>query len=405
MLIDSHCHLDFADFAAERDAVVERARAAGRQADDHHLDRIGSIWPDRCSSPRPMKTFFARSGRIRITRMKKPKLRLDRLVALARHPKCVGIGEAGLDYHYDRTPRDIAARVFRTHIGGRPAKRAANRHSCPRRGRRYRRDPARRNGEGRLSRAFSIASPHRPIWRRLPLSTWAIYFLFGCRDVQEFAECCGKSPAPCQWTGCWSRPTRRFWLPFPIAANATNRPSSRQPRELWLRSRASRSRPSPARRAPIRCGCSAKCLLPPRTRRPREPCLHHSRLRLLGRGAADRPRLGRLRSQQPEKPPPALLAAGRATGESGPKTQVLVDMSPDLREQLLGPGIGRLDAILLTHAHADHIHGIDDIRPLVIMARRKIDLYMDAADCRHRATEFRLYFRNAARQPISCLTE
>lgn len=66
-------------------------------------------------------------------------------------------------------------------------------------------------------------------------------------------------------------------------------------------------------------------------------------------------------------------------GEGGAKTQVLVDMSPDLREQLLGLGVGRLDAILLTHSHADHVHGIDDVRPLVIMARRKIDLYMDAA--------------------------
>ncbi len=67
------------------------------------------------------------------------------------------------------------------------------------------------------------------------------------------------------------------------------------------------------------------------------------------------------------------------TGENGAATQVLVDMSPDLREQLLGLGIGRLDAILLTHSHADHIHGIDEIRPLVLMAKRKIDLYMDAA--------------------------
>lgn len=66
------------------------------------------------------------------------------------------------------------------------------------------------------------------------------------------------------------------------------------------------------------------------------------------------------------------------TSGSGANTQVLVDMSPDLREQLLGLDIGRLDAILLTHSHADHIHGIDEIRPLVILARRKIDLYMDS---------------------------
>ena len=66
-------------------------------------------------------------------------------------------------------------------------------------------------------------------------------------------------------------------------------------------------------------------------------------------------------------------------GEGEAKTQILIDMSPDLREQLLDAEIRHLDAILLTHAHADHVHGIDEIRPLVLMARRKIDLYMDAA--------------------------
>jgi len=74
------------------------------------------------------------------------------------------------------------------------------------------------------------------------------------------------------------------------------------------------------------------------------------------------------------------------------KTQVLVDMSPDCREQLLDLQISRLDAILLTHAHADHIHGIDDIRPLVLMARRKIELFMDAETSAAVRTKFGYIF-------------
>ncbi len=65
------------------------------------------------------------------------------------------------------------------------------------------------------------------------------------------------------------------------------------------------------------------------------------------------------------------------TAQDGGKTQVLIDMSPDLREQLIGQGVTHLDAILLTHQHADHTHGIDDIRPLVIMAKHKLDVHMD----------------------------
>ena len=60
-------------------------------------------------------------------------------------------------------------------------------------------------------------------------------------------------------------------------------------------------------------------------------------------------------------------------------TQVLVDTSPDLRAQLLDIGVERLDAILMTHAHADHTHGIDDVRPLVIKGRRRIAMHMDDA--------------------------
>lgn len=58
-------------------------------------------------------------------------------------------------------------------------------------------------------------------------------------------------------------------------------------------------------------------------------------------------------------------------------TRALVDTSPDLREQLLDAGVNHLDAVLYTHQHADHTHGIDDLRPLVIAMRQRIPVYAD----------------------------
>lgn len=54
---------------------------------------------------------------------------------------------------------------------------------------------------------------------------------------------------------------------------------------------------------------------------------------------------------------------------------VLIDTSPDMREQLLDAGIGRLDAVIMTHAHADHLHGIDDLRSINRAMQRSIPLY------------------------------
>jgi phosphoribosyl 1,2-cyclic phosphate phosphodiesterase len=65
------------------------------------------------------------------------------------------------------------------------------------------------------------------------------------------------------------------------------------------------------------------------------------------------------------------------TGEGDAAIAVLVDTSPDLRQQLLDADVRRLDAVIFTHAHADHTHGIDDLRPLVIMGRARIDAWMD----------------------------
>ena len=60
-------------------------------------------------------------------------------------------------------------------------------------------------------------------------------------------------------------------------------------------------------------------------------------------------------------------------------TRVLIDTSPDMRDQLLNAGIGELDAVLYTHAHADHVHGLDDLRMIVINMRKRLPVWADAA--------------------------
>jgi TatD DNase family protein len=115
MLIDTHCHLDFDDFADERDAIVDRARAAG-------LTRMITIstrfakFPTIVGLAETYPEIFCTVGTHPHQAHEESDVTLDDLVSAAAHPKCVGIGEAGLDYHYDQAPRDVAQRVFRTHI-------------------------------------------------------------------------------------------------------------------------------------------------------------------------------------------------------------------------------------------------------------------------------------------------
>ena len=59
------------------------------------------------------------------------------------------------------------------------------------------------------------------------------------------------------------------------------------------------------------------------------------------------------------------------------KTSVLIDTGPDLRQQLLDTGVDHLDAVVYTHPHADHLHGIDDLRMLAIRHRKRVPVYMD----------------------------
>ena len=59
-------------------------------------------------------------------------------------------------------------------------------------------------------------------------------------------------------------------------------------------------------------------------------------------------------------------------------TRVLIDTSPDMREQLLDAGVGTLDGVVFTHSHADHVHGIDDLRQVVFNMRRRLPVWADA---------------------------
>ena len=115
MLTDSHCHLDFPEFAPELDAVVARARAAGIGRIITISTRVSRHAEIAALAERFADVFFT-VGTHPLQAAEEPDVPVERLVALSRHPKCVGIGEAGLDYHYDAAPRDVADRVFRTHI-------------------------------------------------------------------------------------------------------------------------------------------------------------------------------------------------------------------------------------------------------------------------------------------------
>ena len=115
MLVDSHCHLDFPDFADELDAVIARARAAGigrmvtistRVRRQNELLAIADRFSD----------IFCSVGTHPHYAHEELDVTAADLVARTRHPKVVAIGEAGLDYHYDRSPRQDQERGFRTHI-------------------------------------------------------------------------------------------------------------------------------------------------------------------------------------------------------------------------------------------------------------------------------------------------
>ena len=83
-------------------------------------------------------------------------------------------------------------------------------------------------------------------------------------------------------------------------------------------------------------------------------------------------------------------------GPDGGTTTVLVDTSPDMRAQLLAAGVGHIDAAVYTHAHADHLHGIDDLRAFWMSTRRLVEVYADHATAERILEAFRYCFETPA---------
>ena len=81
---------------------------------------------------------------------------------------------------------------------------------------------------------------------------------------------------------------------------------------------------------------------------------------------------------------------------AGGETGVLVDTSPDLRQQLLDAGTGWIDGVLYTHDHADHVHGIDDLRQVAFNGRRRVDVYFDEATAKLLRSRFAYCFESPA---------
>jgi TatD DNase family protein len=115
MLVDSHCHLDFPDFAEERDAVVARAEAAGvgmMVTISTRVRRFEIV----LAVAEAYGNVFCSVGTHPHNAGEETDVTTEELIRLSSHPKVVAIGEAGLDYFYDRSPRDVQAAVFRRHI-------------------------------------------------------------------------------------------------------------------------------------------------------------------------------------------------------------------------------------------------------------------------------------------------
>ncbi|MGI9372752.1 MAG: TatD family hydrolase [Hyphomicrobiales bacterium] len=114
-IVDSHCHLDFPQFQGDLDGLVERANTAGVKLMVTINTRVRKFAPVLEIAER-FENVYCSVGTHPHNASEETDVTVEELIEIANHPKVVGIGEAGLDYHYDNSPRDVQAASFRVHI-------------------------------------------------------------------------------------------------------------------------------------------------------------------------------------------------------------------------------------------------------------------------------------------------
>jgi len=116
MLVDSHCHIDYDPLGEDKAGVVARARAAGVG----RMLNIGTTredFPQICKTAEAFEDVWCTVGvHPHHVSEEGESLTTQDIIALANHPKVVGIGETGLDYYYDHSPRDMQQKSFREHL-------------------------------------------------------------------------------------------------------------------------------------------------------------------------------------------------------------------------------------------------------------------------------------------------
>src|SRR5712691_8317893 len=200
-LIDSHAHLDFAQFDVDRAEVLDRARQAGVRT----LLAIGSgPGPEKLDAALPYAEqndwIYATVGIHPHEARLATDADFEQLDRLAKHPRVIAWGEVGLDYHYDHSPRDVQKRVFRCQLEQARAAKLPSSSIAARPG------PTAwefwsRNGAARRWGVYFIVSAARLKWRRRE-SRWDFWSPSLVTSPIRRRRCCARWRARCPWNAC-----------------------------------------------------------------------------------------------------------------------------------------------------------------------------------------------------------